>query len=49
MEKNLKQSYISRVTENIDLYETVLKKIMITCKQCIKYNFSAPSNVIFHG
>ena len=47
--KYFKGSYVSRVVENTDLYKPVLNKIIITCKQCIKYNSVVPLNVIFHG
>ena len=38
-----------RVVENTDLSKPVLNKIMATWKQCIKQNFVATLNVIFHG
>ena len=33
--------------ENTDLYKTLMRKITVTPKECIKYNFGAPLNVIF--
>ena len=42
-----KNSFRNEIAENADLHKPVLKKIMTTQEQCVKYNFVAPLEMIW--
>ena len=45
--KKTKSSNLKELVENAESYMSVLNKMMTTHKQCIKYEFMAPINLIF--
>ena len=42
-----KTNFLKVQVENLDIYKSLVNKIMTTHEQCMKYNFVAPLNAWF--